>query len=240
MGYGIERIVSNTPAHMRKMSPQLGETFKVVIHKESAGQVEEKVRTQLLSRRALSSDTKEGKLRPSFIESKNDKKGDRKRQRSSSSSSSCSASGAGKRGAGRSVLAAKKAEKKAATKQREKERDEKKSVRTKVVEQKKTAKMVHTMSNKVISRCSPILVSLERDLEDPAMNKVPNTVKNQSRSALGACNSHVKMSKDKLAQEDPAPWGDAFVTAFGVEVKSWVEAALLLSSQLSAIKRATM
>ena len=34
--------------------------------------------------------------------------------------------------------------------------------------------------------------------------------------------------------------GDAFVTAFDVEVKPWAEAASLLSSQLAAIKRATM
>ena len=246
LGYDIERIMANTPAHMRKMSPQLGETFKVVIHKETAGQVEEKVRTQLLSRRALSSDSND-KVRPSFLDdpekSKKDarRKRDKKRKRSSSSeSSSCSAGGAGQHGAGKSALAAKKAERKAATKQREKERDEKKSVRTKVVEQRKTARMVHTMSNKVLSRCSPIQVSPERDLEDPAMKRVPNVVKNQSKTALAACNSHLKMAKDKLAQEDPAPWGDAFVTAFDVEVKSWAEAALLLSSQLAAIKRATM
>ena len=72
------------------------------------------------------------------------------------------------------------------------------------------------------------------------MNKVPSIVKNQAKNAFGACNSHVKMAKDKLAQEDPAPWGDAFVTAFDVEAKSWAQAASLLSSQLAAIKRATM
>ena len=97
-------------------------------------------------------------------------------------------------------MAAKKTERTAANKQREKERDEKKSVRPTVVEQRKTARMVHTMSNKVISRRSPIQVSPERDFEDPAMNKVPSIVKNQTKNALAACNSHVKMAKDKLAR----------------------------------------
>ena len=51
LGYDLDLIEKNTPAHMRMMHAQLGECFKVVIHSEISGQIEEKMRSKLLEKK---------------------------------------------------------------------------------------------------------------------------------------------------------------------------------------------
>ena len=52
IGYDGALIVANTPDEDRKWHPQLGETFRVVIHKTSTGQITDNIRAKVLKRKA--------------------------------------------------------------------------------------------------------------------------------------------------------------------------------------------
>ena len=75
-------------------------------------------------------------------------------------------------------------------------------------------------------------------MSDTKIGKVPAVVKNKAKNALTCCNNHMKLAKEKLSQDEPAPWGNTFLDAFSGEAKAWSEAAALLPSQLGAIRRA--
>ena len=80
--------------------------------------------------------------------------------------------------------AAKKAERKAAKKQRKAELETKTYEREKATEKKMAARLVRSMASKVISGCSPIIVSFGRDMQDAEVGKVPAVVKQMAKTAL--------------------------------------------------------
>ena len=240
LGYDPDRIKEHTPEKMRKYFPQLGECYKVVIQKESFSTTVEKVREQLARRkRELVK-----RPRPSFLEDfKDADKGKagvpqgapklpKKPKKDDSSSDSSDNDGRS------AAAAAKKAERKAAKKQRKLDMERKKADRQQEVEQKRSIKLVNSTSNKVISRCQPIIVSLERDIGDSCFSNIPSIVQKKAKGALSDLKGHANKANEKLAQANPVPWGDEFKDKFDAEIKAWAEVASLVSAQLSAVKQA--
>ena len=93
-------------------------------------------------------------------------------------------------------------------------------------------------ANKIVSKVSPLLLSLERDLADDKLSEVPSIVKKKAEAALKGATSLLKEAKAKLAKEEPPPFPPAVIDGFPADEKTWKEACTLLASQLSAIKRA--
>ena len=100
-------------------------------------------------------------------------------------------------------------------------------------------RQIHVQSNQVLAKCSPFLVSLERDLADPVLSKIPSVVKKKATAALDDCKNYSENAKTKLGNADPEPWPEALVEELAKATKEWQESASLLAAQLAAIKRAS-
>ena len=105
-------------------------------------------------------------------------------------------------------------------------------------EKSKAAKAVHLQCNKIVSKVSPMLLSLERDLADRCLSDVAAVVKKRAEAALRAASSIDKDAKAKLSKEEPAPFPADTIDGFPAAAKVWQEACTLLAPQLAAIKRA--
>ena len=260
LGYDTELIKKNTPEHMREMNPQLGECFKVKVTTDSQGRVVEKVREQLLKRKAehTASQPKGGKRpRISWLQRKKSKeasgaeavdeakkakkkgKKEKKKKKKSSSSSSSSNSSSTEEAdeKKKAQKAAKKQEQKVAKKKKKAELKEKAAQRAAEMEQNRRSKKAQNEANKVVSRCSPIQVSLERDLEDELIKKVPAAVRGEAQKAMKEINKYVEEAKKKLAATTPTPYTETVIEGFDKDRKAWVDAAQLLASQLAAIRK---
>ena len=67
LGYDVDRIVKNTPDHMKEYHVQLGWTYKVSIHTKSTSKIEKRVRDHLLQVKHDAQRTRGVKGRPSFL-----------------------------------------------------------------------------------------------------------------------------------------------------------------------------
>ena len=93
-------------------------------------------------------------------------------------------------------------------------------------------------SNKVIARASPIIVSLERDLNDEMAKNVPTIVLKNAKAGWKEGKKAVEDAKAKLADANPPEWPESFSESFPKLSKTWQDAAILLASQLTAIRQA--
>ena len=90
----------------------------------------------------------------------------------------------------------------------------------------------------MISKATPVQVSLQKSLLDESVVSVPTVVKMQADKALKECNGILEMARSSLASEDPPDWQGSFSESFPAKVNMWADAAGLLSTQLCATKRA--
>ena len=95
----------------------------------------------------------------------------------------------------------------------------------------------HACCNKVISKASPVMVSLERDLHDDNIDKVPTAVVTPAKKTYEDVVALMSKAKKNLASEEPSDWPEGFVDSFPGKVSKWMDSANLLSAQLAAIKR---
>ena len=84
-------------------------------------------------------------------------------------------------------------------KKRKADAEEKKAERTKIVKQKAVNRTVMLLSNKVISRISPIQISLERDMAAAEYAQIPGMVKTRAKAASNSCKKFVEQAKDIIS-----------------------------------------
>ena len=80
-------------------------------------------------------------------------------------------------------------------------------------------------------------MSLERDLHDDNLDKVPSAVVLPAKKSYDEVVALMAKAKKNLASEEPSPWPEGFVDSFPEKVSKWMDSANLLSAQLAAIKR---
>ena len=225
--------MANTPQHMRKFLPQLGECFKVVIHSESSAQIIEKIREQLLSRKNY-----RVRHRPSFFDSESG--GSNPAPRRGAPNTCGGDSGDDHQEARTAASAAKAAERQVAKKAKIDEAERKKADKAAEAQKKARTRTVVNIANKVIGRISPIDASFENSMSDESFQSVLGAVKSEAKAAQKAVHEHLKLAKEKLSQEEPADWGNEFKDKFADEAKQWSEVAALLASQIVAVRKANM
>ena len=244
-GYDAQRIKDNTPPELRGWSPQLGETFNVVVLKTCDAKIEEDIRGKLLDRKrtrpgqhkqpqswlsgvgaeslpeAEAAQAKKAKVGTTATDDDSEDEDERQKRKDK-----------------RREQQLKDAEKEVQRQEKEAEKEQRKAEKISAQEKSKSAKAVHVQCNKIVSRLSPMLLSLERDLSDGGLSEVPSVIKKRAEASLKAATSIDKEAKAKLSKEEPAPFAPHVIDGFPANAKGWQDACTLLATQLSAIKRA--